>query len=1013
VESSSVKKKSSKSTLRVRTRAKTAARPRRRDEPPISRAEEALAKSSEEERPQIKIAGIGASAGGLDAFRELLQAMPEKPGLALVLVQHLAASYESILPEILAGIARLPVHQVTEAMPIEADHVYVIPPNAEMEVAHGRFHLSPRAHGVLHMPIDYFFRSLARHAQGGAIGVVLSGTSSDGAIGVREIKAVGGIVIAQEPASARHDGMPRAAIATGVVDLTMEPREIAAELVRIAEHPLNRHIVPRRDGDELSVDDADLAQVYKILRNATGVDFTHYKTPTIKRRLQRRMVLHKLIKLSEYLKLLGEDPDEVRKLYQDLLIHVTRFFRDGESFDMLSERVFPRLVEDRAPDNPIRVWVAGCSTGEEAYSIAISLLEFLSQRSPRLTLQIFATDLSEPAVEHARTGFYPENIEADVSPERLRRFFTKIDGGYRISQAVRELCVFARQDITRDPPFSKLDLIVCRNVLIYLGTGLQKRLMSVFHYALKSTGFLLLGEVETIGASVELFSIAEKKHKLYTKKLVELPNRLDFALRTPELPAQLLKNASSTPPETLLQQRANRLLLDRYGPPGVVVNDDFEIVHTRGHTGRFLELPAGGATLNVVKLAREGLAYALRNALQAARKSQSTVRRTNLSVRHNGHSVTTNLEVIPIKDPGLSTHFLVLFEETAADADVKPVPTARRAAKGPKTRGDHTSELRIENLERDLQASRDHTQAMIQDLEAANEELQSANEEILSSNEELQSTNEELDTAREELQSTNEEINTVNEELHARNEELIRSNSDMSNLLASVQIAIVIVSSDLRIRRFTPMAERVLNLISTDVGRPIGHIQPNIDCPDLERRITEVVESVAPYECQVRDRQGNWYALRIRPYKNLDNRIDGAVLALFDINSSVRHANELEELRSLLDTMLQVIGQPAVILDRDLCVTRTSRSFTDFFRLAPGDALGESIFDLGNGQWDCPAMRHYLDGLQADRAEGLEIERDFPGLGMRHVEIKGRRLDGRLDDAVLYVLSFEVSERVH
>jgi two-component system, chemotaxis family, CheB/CheR fusion protein len=993
-----VKKRSSTVGKAVRTRGVST----RRKRPTVrtSSATESAAPIDDD----IIIAGVGASAGGLEAFRELLLELPENPGFALVLVQHLAAAYESILPEILAGMSRLPVHQVTEGMAIEANHIYVIPPNAEMEITDGHFHLSPRIQGVLHMPIDRFFRSLARHAQGDAVAVVLSGMPSDGAMGVREIKGFGGIVLAQEPTSARHDGMPRAAIATGVVDLVLRPAEIAAELVHIAGHPLRRQVVSRHQGDELPVGDADLAQVYKLLRGVTGVDFTHYKTPTIKRRLQRRMVLHKLVHFPDYLRLLSEDPDEVKKLYQDLLIHVTRFFRDADSFQMLTERVYPQLVQNRAPDLPIRVWVAGCSTGEEAYSIAISMLEFLAQQSARTTLQIFATDISEPAVEHARSGFYPENIEADVSPERLRRFFTKIDGGYRIAQSVRELCVFARQDITRDPPFSKLDLIVCRNVLIYLGPNLQKRLMAVFHYALKPAGYLLLGEVETVGASLELFAIAEKKHKLYTKKLVDLPARLDFSLRSPELPPPIPR-AGSLQPEGILQQRTNRLLLERFGPPGVVVNDDFEIVHARGHTGRFLEFPSGGATLNVIKLAREGIAYSLRNALQMARKNQAPVRRTNLQVRFESHSIYITLEVIPLKEPNLPPHYLVLFQENEAP-ETAPMRPAGRKGKG---RSHPSLEVRIDELERELQASRDHTQAMIQDLEAANEELQSANEEILSSNEELQSTNEELDTAREELQSTNEEINTVNEELHARNDELIRSNSDMSNLLASVQIAIVIVSSDLRIRRFTPMAERVLNLIASDVGRPIGHIKPNIDCPDLERRISEVVESVAPYECQVRDCQGNWYALRIRPYKNLDNRIDGAVLALFDINLSVRHANELEELRNLLDTLLQVIGDPALILDRNLCISRVSRSFSDLFRIAPGSAFGHALYNLSNGQWDFPELRKYLEELRDDRAQELSLERDFPGIGRRCVKINGRRLDGRVDDGVLYVLSFQVS----
>jgi two-component system CheB/CheR fusion protein len=569
---------------------------------------------------------------------------------------------------------------------------------------------------------------------------------------------------------------------------------------------------------------------------------------------------------------------------------------------------------------------------------------------------------------------------------------------------VRELCVFARQDITRDPPFSKIDLIVCRNVLIYLGPNLQRRLMAVFHYALKPTGFLMLGEVETVGASGDLFSIIDKKHKLYRRRPQELPGRMDFTLRSPEaLPPG--RETAAPFPEAAVQQRASRLLLDRYSPPAVVVNDDLEIVHTRGRTGAFLELPTGGATLHVLKMAREGIGLVLRNALQAARKSQSRVRRERLAVAVDGDSIALNLEVLPFKEPQLGQHFLVVFE---------PVEAPRPSAATGRTRGVRAlrsgaapgEDAHLRQLQRELEASREHMQSMIQDLEAANEELQSANEEILSSNEELQSTNEELDTAREELQSTNEEINTVNEELHARNDELIRANSDMINLLASVQIAIVIVSRDLSIRRFTPMAERVLNLIGTDVGRPIGHIKPNIDFPDLEQRILEVIESVTPYEAQVRDSQGNWYSMRIRPYKDLDNRIDGAVLALFDIDSDVRLAQQLGELRSLLDSLLHVVREPVVVLDDQLRITRLGQGFAEVFGLEPRDSEGRSLAELGDGAWRSPELAGFLEKLRAEQSERVELaEVPLPGYGRACLRARRIALGGQ---PALYVISLEL-----
>jgi two-component system, chemotaxis family, CheB/CheR fusion protein len=967
----------------------------------------------------LKIAGVGASAGGLDAFRDLLRALPARPGLAIVLIQHLAPTYESILPEILSKSSPVPVQQVTNGMPVELDHIYVIPPNVDIELTDGHFSTSPRDHGALHLPIDVFFRSLARHVQGDAIGVVLSGTSSDGALGVREIKAAGGIVLAQVPETASYDGMPRAALATNCVDLALSPADIARELVRIAAHPLSPIIGPRREGDEVVAPDRELATLYQMLRNATGVDFTHYKMPTIQRRLQRRMVLHRLVKLGDYIRLLRQQPEELKKLYQDLLIHVTRFFRDPESFEILMQAAYPKIVEKLPADVPIRVWVAGSSTGEEAYSVAMSLLEFLANSESSRSIQIFATDISETAIDQARAGIYPENIAADVSAERLRRFFNKTDGGYRVTQAVRELCVFARQDITRDPPFSKLDLILCRNVLIYLSPPLQRRLMGVFHYALKPSGFLMLGEVETVGASSDLFALADKRHKLYTRKHSDTPSRLDFALRIPETPLPHARESASAQAESLLQQRANRLLLDRYGPAGVLVNDDLQIVYARGQTGRYLELPHGSATLDVLRMAREGLGLALRTALQTARKSGTPSLRRNLRIRYGSETLRVHLAVTPIREPNLGPHYLVVFEEGALSATPEtesPQPRASRAGRG-KAKGKgagNRGSRQMAELERELQLGREHMQSIIQDLEAANEELQSANEEILSSNEELQSTNEELDTAREELQSTNEEINTVNEELHARNEELIRANSDMSNLLASVQIAIVIVSNDMLIRRFTPMAERVLNLIPTDVGRPIGHIKPNIDCPDLEQRIIEVVESVAPFECQVRDPQGNWYALRIRPYKNLDNRIDGAVLALFDIDSSVRRASELEELRGLFDVILHMTHDPLVLLDDDLRVIRVNRAFNELSQVTAVDTQGTPFLEIADGLWDGPELRSFLEDRlrRASRTDTVMVQREIPGLGARTFRVSGRRLSGGTGQDV-YVLCFVAGDAAH
>ncbi|HEY1765255.1 MAG TPA: chemotaxis protein CheB [Opitutaceae bacterium] len=833
------------------------------------------------------IAGIGASAGGLEACSQLLETLPKELGMALIVVQHLAPTHESFLPELLSSHSKMPVVQVTDGVTVEVNKVYIIPPNAHMHIAAGRLHLVARPDDrTQHMPIDRFFRSLAEYAQNRAIGIVLSGTASDGAIGVREIKGAGGITIVQEPRTAKSDGMPRAAIATGAVDLVLNPRGISEELVRIVSHPLVRG--EARKTEELTGLEEQLPRIFNMLRGATGVDFTHYKLPTIKRRLQRRMVLHKVNTLEDYIRLLQQDPGEVNGLYQDILIHVTRFFRDPESFEVLAQKAFATICKNRQPDSPIRIWIPGCATGEEAYSVVIALQEFLGDEASGTLIQVFGTDVSDVAIEHARSGTYSESIGADVSPERLRRFFSKTEAGYRINKAIRDVCIFARQDITRDPPFSKLDLVLCRNVMIYLGSNLQKRLISVFHYSLKNTGFLMLGSAETIGTGIEYFSVVDKRFKLYAKKQMSDRRDLDFSVDT-HRHARL--SSTRTPPAEArtnsVQSEANHIILSRYSPAGVVVDDDLQIIQFRGQTGKFLEPPAGEPSLNLLKMAREGLVYGVRTSIHEARKLGESVRRGGLRVRSNGGTISVAVEVVPMRgDPG-ERHYLVLFEQeslvhapTAAESEaLKP-----GGKKGKPKSKDKVSQERgqIRELEKELAASRDYLQSIIQDLEAANEELQSANEEILSANEELQSTNEELDTAKEELQSTNEELNTVNEELQSRNEELSSVNSDLINLLASVQIAIVMVNNDLRIRRFTPMAERVLNLIATDVGRPISDIKPNITCPNLETLISESIDTMSIRESECRDRNGRLYSLRIRPYKNIDNRIDGAVIALFE-----------------------------------------------------------------------------------------------------------------------------------
>jgi two-component system, chemotaxis family, CheB/CheR fusion protein len=837
------------------------------------------------------VVGVGASAGGFEAFCELLEALPPHPHLAIVLVQHLAPQYASALPALLAGHSKLPVVQVTEGVQLQPDHVYIVPPNAQMEAVDGHLHLTPRPDDrSQYTPIDFFFRSLAKTLRERAIGVILSGTASDGSVGIREIKAMGGITLAQDPATAKHDGMPTAAIATQMIDLVLPPKGLAGKLVEIADHPLLLpHVpAPKAVQPDAIITNAHLDKVFELLLPETGVNFAHYKSPTIVRRLLRRMALLRMSDVHAYIRFLEDRPDEVVNLHNDFLIHVTRFFREPESLDVLTTSVLPAIAKDGRDDEPIRAWVAGCATGEEAYSLAILMLESLGARIGDRRIQIFGTDVSEAAITFARRAVYPAAISADVSPERLRKYFIGVDGGYRVTKLLRELCVFARQDLTRDPPFSRLDLICCRNVLIYLDAARQQKLLSVFHYALKATGALLLGHAETIGFHSELFAVIHKKQRIYRKKSGLGPAAPDFVAAVPRVqtaaPSKIAEPAHGN--TRVVLGEANRLVLDRYAPPSVLVDQNFRVVQFNGQTGPYLEPSPGEPSFQLLKLAREGLLHGLRTALQSAKKTRRAARKQGLHVRDGAVWHDVDVEVIPIAQSG-ETFYLVLFESKPADAGRDGARRQRTRQRTAANRAG-TQSHRLSKLEEELAATREYLQSTIQELEAANEELQSANEEILSSNEELQSTNEELDTAKEELQSTNEELNTVNDELRTRNDDLTDANADLLNLLGSVQIALVIVSADLRVRRFTPIAEKLFNLIPGDIGRPLAQLSPNIDLPDLHSLIAETINHVAPIERRVQDKQGRSYLLRLRPYKSGDSRIDGAVIALFDLDAAAQ-----------------------------------------------------------------------------------------------------------------------------
>jgi two-component system CheB/CheR fusion protein len=856
----------------------------------VSTASASAPSRAEETRPN-SIVGIGASAGGLEAFEQLLAALPSDSGMAFVLVQHLAPKHESILSELLARATPMPVMEITEGTAVRPNHVYVIPPNADMSILDGVLHLSPLGPDrARRMPIDMFLRSLAEDQQGQAIGVILSGTASDGTMGLEAIKANGGITFAQDQESAKYSAMPRSAVAAGNVDFILPPARIARELTRIAKHI---HIFAPDDATELpevTKGSDTLNKIYSLLRSFSRVDFSYYKPGTLKRRITRRMFLRKMDSLEGYLAFLRKNREEVEGLFNDFLINVTSFFRDPDAFEGLISEGFPFMLRNKPPNAPIRVWVPGCSTGEEAYSLAVAFLEFLGEQAANRPIQIFATDVSETIIQRARAGIYPESIAMDISADRLKRFFQKANGGFLVGKAVRDICVFAKQDIAKDPPFSKMDLISCRNVMIYMGPLLQKRIISLFHYALNPNGVLFLGSSETVGGFNDLFTTIDKKHKIYSKKSVEASVHFEFVPRYDVgLEAPKLRQEGSRRVD--LQKSADQVLLNRFVPASVVVNDKMEVLQFIGQTGRFFDPTPGDATLNLLKLVKGGLQLELRLAFQKAKRSPP-IRKEGVLVQMDGSLKTANFEILLLKSvPGRERYYLIVFEEG------KPLhrPQTSRDGKGGATKKSaKLSDIEVENvqLKEELDATREYLQSIIEEQRTTNEELRSANEEIQSSNEELQSINEELETAKEELQSTNEELTTVNEELQNRNDELSRVNNDLNNVLSSVNIPILMLGTDLHIRRFTPVTERVMNLIPTDIGRPITDIKSNVRIPDLRQLVTRVVDSLEIHESEVEDNDGKWYSMKIRPYRTLDNKIDGVVIVLIDLDPRLQGKHE-------------------------------------------------------------------------------------------------------------------------
>lgn len=1017
----------------------------------------------------LTIVGIGASAGGLEAFSALLKELPLDTGMGFVLVQHLDPEHESALTQLLGRATSLPVHEVTNNLRVEPNQVYVIPPNTNLGIADGVLTLRPRPKTrTPHRSIDFFLEALAEDQRERAVGVILSGTATDGTVGLEAIKAEGGITFAQDD-SARYDSMPRSAVAAGCVDFVMSPEDIAHEIARIAKHPAvaraasgsstraeddrapattdeddatplpsGGHGAPPRRAERARTEAAQggverpdaraengLKKILLLLRNHSGVDFSLYKSATIQRRITRRMVLSKQNTPEDYAQFLQGNAKELDALYSDVLIRVTSFFRNPDAFDVLQRTVFPALLQQRS-DDPLRVWVLGCSTGQEAYSIAMAFVE-ASDKPPRMRkLQVFATDLNDALLEKARHGLYAKSLAQDLSPERLRRFFVEEEGGYRVSKSLREMVVFARQNVIADPPFSRMDVISCRNLLIYFDTGLQKKIFPVFHYALKPGGFLFLGASESISGFTDLFEPVDKKHKIYARKAAptpafQLPARHDRErpargsrhegrpLRMPLAPGG---GTDAVRAELSAQHEADRVTVHQFAPPAVLINAELQILQFRGPTGAYLEPPSGKASFDILKMARNGLMLPLRTAINKAKKANKPVRKEHVRVEQDGQTRTVNVEVIPLKNLR-ERCFLVVFEDAERTGSSAARSRAKRHVESSPARANRAAgaseSRRTAALEAELAETREYLQSVQEQHEAANEELQASNEEVQSANEELQSINEELETSKEELESANEELTTVNEEMAHRNAELHLLNSDLVNVQTSTQQAIVLLGRNLMIRRFSVQAEKQFNLLAADVGRPFSSVRHNLDVSDLDRFFTEVIDSVRAGEREVRDKDGRWFSLRVRPYFTLDNKVDGAVLVLVDISDLKRKEQAIAAAQQHAQNIIATVREPLIVLTADLRIESANRSFYDTFRVTPAETVGKFIYDLGNRQWDIPDLRTLLEKVVPENQtiDDFAVEHVFEGLGRRTMLVNGRRMHDPEHSADLILLAFE------
>ena len=940
---------------------------------------------------KFPIVGIGASAGGLDALKKFFSVLPPDTGMAFVLVQHLDPTHESTLVDLLRRHAQINVLQVKDGMKVEPDQLYVIPPNRDMGILNGELQLiEPLEPHGLRLPINFFFKNLADDQKENSIAIILSGFGSDGSTGLKVIKSEGGMVMAQEPQTADSQSMPQSAINTKLVDFILPPEKMPKQLIKYIHSSRiirKKILTPEQDTRQA------IQKIFMLIRNRTGHDFSLYKESTVYRRIGRRMNIHQIENTSNYLRYLQENNHEIDILFKELLINVTSFFRDIAAFDAL-KNVLREFITVKSDEDNLRVWVPGCSTGEEVYSLAIIIHELMEDSGKKLEVQIFGTDIDKDAIKTARSGTYPTTISRDVSKERLKNYFIEKDNEYVIKNEVREMSVFAPHDVLKDPPFTKLDFLSCRNLLIYLKTEAQKIALSNFNYALNDEGILFLGPSESVREFIDAFNTVDKKWRIYKsvksseymRRFVEFhPINLPLA---PNANTEFkVKSGIGKSSSINIVNLAEKELLDVYAPPSIIITDFGQILYIHGRLGKYLEPAPGKADLNVMKMAREGIKFELNSAIQNAISKKTEVLLEGLRVKSNGGYSFVNLTVKPLKEPEALRGLLIIsFEE------VKP----KEVREEDKIKLDLVSngDNRIMELEHELKATTERLNITIEEMKTSNEELRSANEELQSMNEEAQSTNEELETSKEELQSINEELSTVNAELQMKIEELTQTKDDMYNLFNSTEIATLFLDNNLNIRRFTKEVTKLINMRDSDLGRPMSDIASNIKYDRLVDDIKEVIQRVAFKEKELQTINGELYRMRIMPYKTSEDVIDGALLTFINITQSKKIQQKIQESLDYADNIIDTVREPLLVLNDELKIISANRSFYQSFKVTPEQTEGEELFKLGKGQWDIPSLHDLLENILPKNTEldDFLVEHKIPQIGTKKFLLNARRI---------------------